>query len=188
MEGPRRWQPTGTISETSKHIYNQLEMDDIEPEEEEDEHKWREMEEALEEKDRKLARINDPKRLVKVEQLSDDVTAEDLLELFKGKSEKLKVHIAIAADGKRRGYAFVSFANSREAIRATKGQMDRTLLGGKKIICRWMGGKKARTRGLGVGGKRIFKGEGIGPWVELKSGEGGETEISVPDVAEKEEK
>jgi hypothetical protein len=185
MEGSRRWQPTGTISETSKHIYNQLEMDDMEPEEEEDEHRWREMEEALEEKDRELAGINDPRRLVKVEQLSDDVTAEDLLELFKGKSEKLKVHIAVAADGKRRGYAFVSFANSREATRATR-QMGRTLLGGKKTICRWMGGKRARTRGLGVGGKKIFKGKGIGPWVEPKSGEGGETEISVSDVAEKE--
>jgi hypothetical protein len=39
-----------------------------------------------------------------------------------------------------------------------------------------------------VGGKRIFKGEGIGLWVELKSGEGRETEISVSDAAEKEEK
>ena len=27
---------------------------------------------------------------------------------------------------------------------------DRTLLKGKEIICRWMGGKKARTKGLGM--------------------------------------
>lgn len=184
------WQPTGTVSETSKHIYTQLEMDDMEPEEgeeEDDEHRWQETEEALKEKDQELARINDPRRLVKVEQLSDDVTAEDLLELFKGKSEKLKVHIAVTADGKRRGYAVVSFGNSREAVRA-RDETNRTVLGGKNIICRWMGGKKARTRGLGMGGKMIFKGEGIGPWVEYKPGDDGRAEVSVSDAVATEKK
>lgn len=110
-------QPTGTISEMSKHIYAQLEMDNIEPKEEEDEHKWRETEAALVEKE-ELAVINDPRRLVKVEELAPNVIGEDLLELFKGKSDRLRAHIAVAADRKRRGYDFVSFANSREAVRA----------------------------------------------------------------------
>ena len=153
----------------------------MEPEEEEDEHEWQQTEEALQEKDIELAGINDPRRLVKVERLSDEVTAEDLLELFKGKSEKLKVHIAVATDGKRRGYAFVSFANSREAVKA-RGQKDRTLLKGQKIICRWMGGKKARTRGLGMCGKRVFKGEEIGPWVEyVEPGDSKRIEMSEGD-------
>jgi hypothetical protein len=62
-------QPTSAISETSKHIYTQLEMDDMEPEEEEDKYKWRETEAALAEKEG-LAAINDPRRLVKVEELA----------------------------------------------------------------------------------------------------------------------
>jgi hypothetical protein len=50
-------------------------------------------------------------------------------------------------------------------------------------------GKKARTRGLGMGGKRIFKGEGIGPWVEyVEPGDGERTEVSVSGVAETTEK
>jgi hypothetical protein len=160
----RTRQPSG-VSESRKHIYTQLEMDDMEPEEEEDEQKWRQIEEALQENDKELAGINNLRRLVKVEQLSDEATAEDVLEFFKGKSEKLKVHVALAADGKRRGYAFVSFANSSQAVKAI-AETDQTLLKGKKIICRWMGGKKARTRGLGMGGKKIFKGEDLGRWVE----------------------
>lgn len=187
IQEPHMSQTKGGISETSKHIYTQLEMDDMEPEEEEDEYRWKETEAALAEKDEKLAAINDPRCLVKVEDLAPDVTAEDLLELFKGKSDKLRAHIAIAADGNRRGYGIVSFTNSREAVRA-RGEMDRTLLKGKKITCRWMGGKKARTRGLGMGGKRIFKGEGIGPWVEYKPGEDGNSEVSVSGVGETEKK
>jgi hypothetical protein len=44
-------------------------MDDMEPEEEEDKYKWRETEAALAEKEG-LAAINDPRRLVKVEELA----------------------------------------------------------------------------------------------------------------------
>ncbi|KAE9371549.1 hypothetical protein N431DRAFT_377376 [Stipitochalara longipes BDJ] len=158
----RKRQSTGAISETRKHTYTQLEMDDMDSEEEEDKNKRGQTEAALQENDRELTGIYDPSRLVKVERLSDDVTAEDLLELFKGKSEKLKVHIVVAADGKRRGYAFVSFANSREAAKARE-ETDLTLLKGKKILCRWMGATNAMIRGVGTRWERVFKGEEIGP-------------------------
>jgi hypothetical protein len=178
------WQPTGAVLESTRAIYTQLEMDDMDPEEEEDEHKWRETEDALRAKDEELTAINDPQLLVRVENLSPDVTAEDLLELFQGKSEKIRAIIPLAADGKKLPYGFVSFAKRQEAVRA-RGQTDRTVLKGKKITTRWMGGKKAKSRGLGKGGKRIFTADELKHWVEYVEPS---TEASAAVVEETEEK
>lgn len=143
MKKPGSWQPTGAVLESTRHIYTQLEMDDMDPEEEDDEHKWRETEDALRAKNEELTAINDPQLLVRVENLSPDVTAEDLLELFKGMSEKIRAIIPLAADGKKLPYGFVSFAKRQEAVRA-RGQTDRTVLKGKKITTRWMGETKEK--------------------------------------------
>jgi hypothetical protein len=60
------------------------------------------------------------------------------------------------------------------------------VLKGKKITTRWMGGKKAKSRGLGNGGRRIFKSlDGLEGWVEyVKPG----TEMSAAVVGETKEK
>jgi hypothetical protein len=185
VEKSGSWQPTGAVLESPRHIYTQLEMDDMDPEEEEDEYRWRETEAALREKDEELTALNDPQVLVKVEGLSPYVTAEDLLELFKGKSERVRAIIPIAADGKKMPYGFVNFATRMDAVRA-RGETDRTVLKGKKITTRWMGGKKAKSRGLGSGGRRIFKSlDGLEGWVEyVKPG----TETSAAVVGETKEK
>jgi hypothetical protein len=170
---PRRIRPrsTGRISETNRDIFAELEMDVMNPEEDEDEFQWKETLIALEENKKAQAEINDTRRLVKVENIADDVTEEDLLELFRGTSEKLKAHIAMTSDGKRRGYGFVLFGNLEDAVVATR-KVDKTLLKGEEIACRWMGHRKHRTRGLGMGGKKLFKGEHVGRWVEhVKTGD-----------------
>lgn len=184
MKKPGSWQPTGAVLESTRHIYSQLEMDDMDPEEEEDEHQWRETEDALREKNEELTAINDPQLLVRVEGLSPDVMVEDLLELFKGKSERIRAIIPLAADGKQLPYGFVSFAKRQDAVRA-RGQTDRTVLKGKKITTRWMGGKKAKSRGLGKGGKRIFTVDEMDGWVESVTPG---TELAVAVMGEAKEK
>jgi RNA recognition motif-containing protein len=156
---------TGTVSESNREIFEQLEMDGVDLEEEVEDSTWKETMNALEDRERKRAAISDPKRLVKVENLSEEVTEEDLLELFKGRSQKLKTLIPRDGEGKRLGYGLVSFRTARDAV-TSRLKLDRTMLKGEKIICRWLGNRKARTRGLGVGGKGLFKGEDPGRWVE----------------------
>jgi RNA recognition motif-containing protein len=132
---PRRIGPspysTSEISETNRDIFEELEIDDIESKAEDDESAWNLPTTALAEKEE----AHDPRRLVKVENLAEDATAEHLLEIFKGSSEKLKVYIAVNSDGKRRGYALLSFGTSNEAVIA-RGKVDRMVLKGEKITCR----------------------------------------------------
>ena len=78
---------------------------------------------------------HNPRHLIKIENLAEDATAEHLLEIFKGSSKKLKVYIAVNSDGKRSGYALVSFGNPSEAVLA-RGKVDQMVLMGEKITCR----------------------------------------------------